>query len=400
MAQDALSTSENGNAAITLTPETLQQLNSLVFSVEALKRAGYTVNQLTEMDLEQKKRCPTCGVRIAKRPRTRDRQSPDQDQPASHRLAEAQQPKDKGSDSTSSGNVARQNTGGEAHPKLPRCNFHPGKTMYRAWTCCGKHVAAAPCTGKEDHDAPRAGEAGAIERRWQFYETPSNTKPSHRSAVAIDCEMGSAFDDDRELIRLTVIDYFSAEVLIDSLVYPDVPMKHFNTRWSGVTRGDMERSRRRGQCIMGKAAARRAIFRYVGPSTIVVGHGAQNDLSSLRWIHHRVVDSYMVESASRKEAELKAELENAAKEGDGPRERGLDSNQKDGKRNPDGMSLKALAMKRLGRAIQVGKKGHDSLEDALAARDLIHAHVTDLGISASLADLSVSGDADETALAE
>jgi RNA exonuclease 1 len=39
------------------------------------------------------------------------------------------------------------------------------------------------------------------------------------------------------------------------------------------------------------------------------------------------------------------------------------------------MSLKALAMKRLGRAIQVGKKGHDSLEDALAARDLIQAHI-------------------------
>ena len=73
---------------------------------------------------------------------------------------------------------------------------------------------------------------------------------------------------------------------------------------------------------MGRDVARQAVFQYVGPSTIVIGHGAQN--------------------------------------------------------HPDGMSLKALAMKQLGRVIQVGKKGHDSLEDALAARDLIHAHIAGL----------------------
>ena len=41
--------------------------------------------------------------------------------------------------------------------------------------------------------------------------------------------MGTAFDGDSELIRLTLIDYFSGETLIDSLVYPDVAMLHFNT---------------------------------------------------------------------------------------------------------------------------------------------------------------------------
>jgi RNA exonuclease 1 len=196
--------------------------------------------------------------------------------------------------------------------------------------------------------------------------------------------MGTAFDGDSELIRLSVIDYFTGEPLIDSLVYPDIVMQHFNTRWSGVTRGDMERARRQGECIMGRDAARRALFTYVGTSTIVVGHSAQNDLSALRWIHHRVVDSHVVEAAVRKEAKLRAEQEKKdnGEEVDKPK----DAAPKDGKKNrgkghPDGMSLKALAMKRLGRAIQVGKKGHDSLEDALAARDLIHAHIMGLGRS-------------------
>jgi hypothetical protein len=41
------------------------------------------------------------------------------------------------------------------------------------------------------------------------------------------------------------------------------------------------------------------------------------------------------------------------------------------KRDPDGVSLKAFALKKLRRSIQTGK-GHDSLEDAIAAKDLVH----------------------------
>lgn len=270
----------------------------------------------------------------------------------------------------------------------------------------------------------RDDQGGANERRWQFHLTAPEMKTSHRAAVAIDCEMGTAFDGDSELIRLTVVDYFTGHALIDSLVYPDVPMMHFNTRWSGVTKGDMERARREHKCILGKAAARKAIFRHVGPSTIVIGHGAQSDFLSLRWIHHRVIDSLLIESSRRKEAELKAEQEkkkkeeeeakegaeldgpeedaelsdkrgaklyddgaelnegvkveerNKPKEGGKPTERKPVNKQPRRKNNPDGMSLKALTMKHLGRAIQVGKKGHDSLEDALAARDLVHAFIT------------------------
>jgi RNA exonuclease 1 len=209
--------------------------------------------------------------------------------------------------------------------------------------------------------------------------------------------MGTAFNNDMELIRLTVIDYFSGETLIDSLVFPDVKIKDFSTRWSGVTRAKMWRSFRENKCIMGRDAARRAVFQYVGPSTIVVGHEAHCDLSSLRWIHPRVVDLHIVESARRRAAELKAEQENKeqeaneSREGDKPKEGVPGDTNKRGQRNPDGMSLKALAMKYLGRAIQVGRKGHDSLEDALATRDLIHAHITGLDSSAPLTGISASG---------
>ncbi len=52
-----------GIAAIMLDSGTLQQLDSLVHPTEELKQAGYVVTKLTQNELEQKKRCATCGVR-------------------------------------------------------------------------------------------------------------------------------------------------------------------------------------------------------------------------------------------------------------------------------------------------------------------------------------------------
>jgi RNA exonuclease 1 len=157
--------------------------------------------------------------------------------------------------------------------------------------------------------------------------------------------MGVASDKESELIRLTVVDYFSGKTLIDTLVYPSVPMQHFNTRWSGVTKSQIERARKQRRCIFGTTAARAAIFKYVGRETFVVGHGMQHDLLCLRWHHDRIVDSYLVESGIRKEAQMRAEED---------RKRGIQATSPfleigqaevrtgGGKMHPDGMSLKAL----------------------------------------------------------
>lgn len=201
---------------------------------------------------------------------------------------------------------------------------------------------------------------------------PGQGGAQRRLAVALDCEMGTAFGGERELIRLTAIDYFSGEVLIDSLVYPDVRMQHYNTRYSGVTRADMEKARRQMKCFFGRTAAREALWKFVGPETIVVGHSTQNDLASLRWIHHRVVDSFVIEAEERKKEEAAAE----AKKGEQSR---LGQNQPETASEKQSLSLKSLAKRKLGREIQMrGKQGHDSFEDAVASRDLVHQHVTAL----------------------
>ncbi|RKL00741.1 hypothetical protein BFJ68_g12607 [Fusarium oxysporum] len=222
-----------------------------------------------------------------------------------------------------------------------RCKFHDGKIVNKKWTCCGEHIMGPPCKQEEEHK-PEQRTLKEISNRWQYTATPYSTTKDTRKAVVIDCEMGTAASGDCELIRLTLIDYFSSHVLIDKLVWPDVPMSHLNTKWSGVTWKMMHEARNKRKCVFGWRNARSLIWKFMSPETIVIGHGVKSDLTSLRWIHPRVIDTLIVEG--------------------------------DNHGATTGLSLKKLAEERLGRVIQKGR-GHDSLEDATATRDLLHWNV-------------------------
>jgi RNA exonuclease 1 len=213
-----------------------------------------------------------------------------------------------------------------------------------------------------------------------------------RAAVAIDCEMGTAESGDTELIRVTMIDYFTREILVNNIVEPDVPLRNLNTRYSGVTWAHMRAAQRNHTSLNATPGARNAIWKFVGAQTIVVGHGVSNDLRSMKWIHENVVDSLVIEfniKKRREDKEKKAEEEAIAKaKADGtyvepvketavPGESANGLAKKPKKRKGGDLSLKALADRRLGRKIQLGEgtTGHDSLEDAIAARDLVHWHI-------------------------
>ncbi|KAK4159855.1 hypothetical protein QBC43DRAFT_326445 [Cladorrhinum sp. PSN259] len=383
-----MATSNNGapaGATSMIIPSTayLQRLHSLVPSTEAREQEGY-IRKLTDEQLKQKKRCIRCGVRPFHnvrgwKPRNSDGKS--------HQAA-APPPKTSLADDALTSMNGSSGVATEESKQL-RCKFHLGKVEYKVWTCCRKHVTEAACGGADDHLLAEDPGDRALKKRWQFFETPAGTQPEHRLAVAIDCEMGTASNKESELIRLTVVDYFTGKTLIDTLVYPSVHIENFNTRWSGVTRAQMENARKQRQCIFGTAAARNAIFNYVGRDTFVVGHGMQSDLLCLRWHHDRIVDSLLIESGIRKAEKMKAEEEKMRAEAEREKsgieatsplpEEGQPKNEPSKKkRNPDGMSLQALVLKKLGRSIQLGKKGHDSLEDAVAARDLIHSYIKTL----------------------
>lgn len=196
--------------------------------------------------------------------------------------------------------------------------------------------------------------------------------------------MGISRTGETELIRLTAIDFFSGTVLIDALVSPSVPMKHFNTRYSGVSARDMREAVRYGTAIHGRDAARQLLLEYVGPETVVVVHGGQNDFTALRWIHPCIVDTFILEGYVKT---IPATV--AMPAGDGARggvgddtgsggqeqtQEGQGSRKSSDK--PQKRSLQHLCMVKLGLAVQgnrPGKRrvGHDSYEDAMACRELV-----------------------------
>ncbi|KAI4955734.1 hypothetical protein J4E91_001595 [Alternaria rosae] len=223
--------------------------------------------------------------------------------------------------------------------------------------------------------------------------------------------MGTARSGDSELIRLSAIDYLTGEVLINNLVKPDQPMQHLNTKWSGVTWDQMNEAVREKTTLKGKAShfrvqaetgARKLLWKFVGPDTILVGHSVHNDLKALKWLHTKVVDSYVVEhkiiqEKKAAEAREKEITEAAARRGEerlleitglatssmptsaadaqtmGDSTNPTEGEPKKKKKGTGDLALKTLLKKYLDTDIQTrGNQGHDSLEDATAARDLVH----------------------------
>ncbi|KAL2062502.1 hypothetical protein VTL71DRAFT_6768 [Oculimacula yallundae] len=396
-----------------LSLEYIQRLRNLLASKTALEETGYVLQPLSEYAIQKKKRCERCGKvmlkgRVDGKGQERKKEllmGGKEDKVVNdQRVGETKDeipltenslfPVEGRGDSEANVQSLTVAPTPILKPYI-RCRFHDGVVKYKTWSCCRQHTSSDPCQAAEFHLA-RTYPVGELESLWAFYPTP-NGYPSHeiRAAVAIDCEMGNAKSGDSELIRVTLIDYFSSDVLVDKLVYPDVAMAHYNTRFSGVTGKQMENARFSGQCLMGKKRAREAVWRFVGPHTIVVGHSAHNDLTAMRWIHTVVVDTWLLESEKKKarEADAKAKVERGGKEQEVPRIQSLPledavelqevqlhqeipKTMKKKKKGSGALSLKILTWKRLGREIQTaGREGHDSLEDAIATRDLAHWNV-------------------------
>ncbi|XP_014799817.1 PREDICTED: apoptosis-enhancing nuclease [Calidris pugnax] len=155
--------------------------------------------------------------------------------------------------------------------------------------------------------------------------------------VAIDCEMVGTGPQGRqsELARCSVVNY-DGDVIYDKYVQPELPIVDYRTRWSGITKRHMKNA------IPFKAA--QAEILKILKDKIVVGHAIHNDFQALKYFH--------------------------------PKDRTRDTsripvlNQRAGLPIRANVSLKSLARHLLHKNIQVGCKGHSSVEDAQTAMEL------------------------------
>ncbi|PMD11981.1 hypothetical protein NA56DRAFT_587960, partial [Hyaloscypha hepaticicola] len=58
--------------------------------------------------------------------------------------------------------------------------------------------------------------------------------------IIINCEMGTVISGESEFIHITLINYFLSTILVNSLIYPNVEISHYNTRFSGIIKKDIK----------------------------------------------------------------------------------------------------------------------------------------------------------------
>ncbi|KAF3904231.1 hypothetical protein ABW21_db0207626 [Orbilia brochopaga] len=239
------------------------------------------------------------------------------------------------------------------------CMDHPGYKLQKEniWSCCRTTTISYPgepsgCRYFPTHDW--TSDSHLPHGFWDLYPTPPLTSTQGiqskrpRIAVALDCEMATNRFNQPELIKLTLVDLFSREVLIDSLVRPQAKIKNLLTSIHGITYKDIAAAIDSGDAIPGRDAARDRIFEFVGPETIVSVHGGVNDFLCLRWYHDAILDTQEVESRIKRigDDDLPDWLAD------------------------EGTGLEAMCRVRTGVHIRTGTGTHDSLEDAMACREL------------------------------
>ncbi|KAJ5391165.1 rna exonuclease 3 [Penicillium cosmopolitanum] len=189
-----------------------------------------------------------------------------------------------------------------------RCIGHDGTVgANRKWSCCGGWPDSKGCHHSDYHRFPQFNSDEAKEA-WHLYATPDpSVAIDPRTAVVLSCEAGIATNGDREIVRIGMLDFFTGEILINSLVFPgeNVEMLHLNTHWTGVDWQMLRSARRMRTVLEGRDAARNRVWDFVGPETIIITYsGGTRDLLELRLMHRRIIDIEELESRRDKSVRL------------------------------------------------------------------------------------------------
>ncbi|TDL29584.1 hypothetical protein BD410DRAFT_823665 [Rickenella mellea] len=228
------------------------------------------------------------------------------------------------------------------------CIFHWGRPYsdringdrVRIWKCCSRIVSQGEGCERGPHVFSESEPAQLHSRypfsptRQPFADSDGSKSETALDIVVMDCEMVYTTGGIR-VARVSVLDG-SGKELLDELVKMDdgVEVIDFNTRFSGVTEESHSKAK------LSLAGIRRALDSYINSNTIVLGHALENDLKTLRMIHHRCVDTAILF----------------------PHRLGL----------PYRRALRDLAREHLNEVIQAGgEAGHSSVEDSIATLNLV-----------------------------
>lgn len=169
------------------------------------------------------------------------------------------------------------------------------------------HLSPAECSTVRDvlqqqkHPRPRLKAAGfslPVGKRFKDSPAAVHAAPG-RTAIVLGCEMGvpeGKLKLSRELLHVTAIDFFSGEVLVDSLATPAQKIMDYRTEVHGITAAGLKEAARVGRALPGFGAARAELFEHIDANTVVVGHDLADPFRVLRLRHPAVLDTSILVS--------------------------------------------------------------------------------------------------------
>ncbi|KAI1313126.1 ribonuclease H-like domain-containing protein [Xylaria venustula] len=182
------------------------------------------------------------------------------------------------------------------------------------------------------------------------HETPPPPDPDnpypHKTydALVIDCEMVSMKGREQGLLSIAVLDFFTGDIVLHSLVRPAGPVTDWRRDVTGFNKQKLLDAARKGKVLSGWREVRERIFDVTTCETIFIGHALANDLRVLRIATDRVVDSMAMIS--------RAVFEDIEK-------------------FPRNWGLNTACRELLDVTVQKRHSPHNPVEDALATRELV-----------------------------
>ncbi|KAH6915355.1 Rexo1 protein [Coprinopsis sp. MPI-PUGE-AT-0042] len=230
-----------------------------------------------------------------------------------------------------------------------KCHYHWGKPLStrsngektRIYTCCSKPVAESDWCTEGTHVFYENVPTDLHARHAFSFLKPPDPATKTLEVAALDCEMIYTTGGMR-VARISIVDGAGKEVF-DEFIRMDegVEVIDYNTRFSGVTPENYAKA------ALSLSAARETLDSMINTGTILLGHALDNDLKTMRIVHHRCVDTALL-------------FPHRA----GP---------------PYRLALKNLVREKLGKTIQAGTAdvsvGHSSVEDASATLDLVKWYI-------------------------
>ncbi|KAF8529142.1 Rexo1 protein [Hysterangium stoloniferum] len=225
------------------------------------------------------------------------------------------------------------------------CSFHWARPFtttsngekIKTYKCCAMVHPGPGCARGPHVFYEKAPED--LHRRHPFtrssHPAPNLSEDAVLDVAAIDCEMIYTTGG-MHVARVSVVDG-DGKAVFDEFVRLSEGVKviDYLTRYSGITPELLE------SAVLDLNAIRQALRAFIGPKTILIGHALDNDLKTLRMVHHRVVDTCILF----------------------PHRGGA----------PFRRALRDIVSEKLQKMIQSGggKTGHSSVEDAIATLDLV-----------------------------